>query len=88
MVMLMVNLIQSNMTTKEFFKDVLFEQNVKTKSKHFSMTFIKAEDFFRILQEKGIRSKDNVHENLREFLQLNPTNPQLILLKNIRKTLE
>ena len=32
------------------------------------MTFLKSEDFFRVLQEKGIRSKANEHENLREFL--------------------
>ena len=32
------------------------------------MTFLKSEDFFKVLQEKGIRSKANVHENLREFL--------------------
>lgn len=52
------------------------------------MTFLKSEDFFRVLQEKGIRSKPNVHENLREFLQLNAENPNLLLVKNIRKTLE
>ena len=52
------------------------------------MTFIKTEDFFRVLQEKGIRKKATEHPNLREFLQLNKENPELILLKNIRKTLE
>lgn len=35
-----------------------------------------------------MRSKDTVHENLREFLQLNADNPELLLLKNVRKTLE
>jgi hypothetical protein len=68
MVMLMVNLLQLNMTTQEFFKDVIFEQNVKTKTKHFTMTFLKTEDFFLVLKEKGIRSKDKEHPNLREFL--------------------
>ena len=52
------------------------------------MIFIKSEDFFRVLQEKGIRKKDKEHANLREFLQLNADNPNLLLLKNIRKTLE
>jgi len=49
MVMLMVNLLQLNMTTQEFFEDFIFEQKVKTKTKQFSMIFIKSEDFFRIL---------------------------------------
>ena len=52
------------------------------------MTFLKAEDFFRVLQEKGIRSKATEHPNLRAFLQINEENPQLLLLKNIRNTLE
>ena len=65
MVMLMVYLIQNNMTTKDFFREVMFEQNVKTKTKHFSMTFVKADDFFRVLMERQIRSKDTIHENLR-----------------------
>ena len=52
------------------------------------MFFLKSEDFFRVLAEKGIRSKPTVHENLREFLQLNAENPTLLLLKNVRRTLE
>lgn len=88
MVMLMVNLIQAEMTTQEFFADVIFRQNVKTKTKHFTMEFIQAEDFFRVIKERGIRSKDAEHPNLREFLQLNAENPNLLLVKNIRKTLE
>ena len=65
MVMLMVHLLQSDQTTQEFFEEVVFEQNVKTKTKQFSMTFLKSEDFFRVLQEKGIRGKNKIHENLR-----------------------
>ena len=67
---------------------MIFEQNVKTKTKHFTMIFLKSEDFFKVLKEKGIRSKDTEHENLRQFLQLNDENPNLLLLKNIKKTLE
>ena len=52
------------------------------------MVFLKAEDFFRVLQEKEIHGKDAEHANLREFLQLNADNPSLLLLKNIKKTLE
>lgn len=61
---------------------------MKTKTKHFSMTFMKTEDFWKVLMEKGIRSKLDEHANLREFLQLNSENPDLILLKNIRRTLD
>ena len=52
------------------------------------MAFIKAEDFFNELYKRQIRSKNTIHENLREFFQLNDENPNLLLVKNIRKTLE
>ena len=84
----MLYLLNQDMTTQEFFEEVIFEQNVKTKTKHFTMIFLKSEDFFRVLKEKGIRSKETEHVNLREFLQLNDENPDLLLLKNIKKTLE
>ena len=29
---------------------------------------MKSEDFFKLLQERQIRKKDNEHENLKEFL--------------------
>ena len=88
MVMLMIHMVQADITTQEFFEDVIFEQDVKTKKRAFSMLFLKSEDFFRVLQEKGIRSKNKEHPNLREFLQLNEQNPTLILVKNIKSTLE
>ena len=88
MVMLMVNLLQLNMTTHEFFREVCFEQKIQTKTKQFSLMLIRSEDFFRVLQERGIRKKNNEHANLREFLQLNNDNSDLLLLKNVKKTLE
>jgi len=88
MVMLMIHMVQEDITTQQFFEDVIFEQDVKTKKRAFSMLFLKSEDFFRVLQEKGIRSKNKEHPNLREFLQLNEQNSNLILVKNIKTTLE
>ena len=52
------------------------------------MLLLESKDFFRILMEKGIRSKDTDHANLREFLQLNPEHSNLLLVKNIKNTLE
>jgi hypothetical protein len=49
---------------------------------------MKAEDFFRLLAEAGIRKKNNVHENLKNFLQLSPSFADLIVLKSVKKTLE
>lgn len=49
---------------------------------------MKAEDFFRVLKERGIRKKDTPYQNLQEFLMLSSNFPDLLVLKNVRKTLE
>ena len=49
---------------------------------------MKSQDFFRLLCERGIRKKNNEHTNLKNFLQLSPSFPELMVLKSIKKTLE
>lgn len=88
MVMLMLFLLENNMTTAEFFEPVIYQQNVKSKTKQQTLDILKSEDFFRLLQERGIRKKATEHQNLKEFLQLSPAFPDLLVLKSIRKTLE
>jgi len=88
MVMLMLHLIQNDMTTQEFFEEVIFEQSLKTKTKQFTKILLKADDFFRVLKEKGIRSKSTEHVNLRDFLKLSADHPELISLDQIKQTLE
>ena len=66
--MLMLFLLVNNMTTAEFFTPVVYQQNIKSKSKTQTLDILKAEDFFRLLQERGIRKKDSEHQNLKEFL--------------------
>lgn len=68
MVMLMLYLLENNITTAEFFKEVVYQQNVKSKNKQQTLDILKAEDFFRVLQERGIRKKNNKHLNLQSFL--------------------
>lgn len=47
--MLMLFLLEQNMTTAEFFKDVTYKQNVKNKTKQQTMDIMSAEDFFAVL---------------------------------------
>jgi threonine synthase len=88
MVMLMLFLLENNLTTAEFFEPVVYQQNVKSKSKQQTLDILKAEDFFRLLHEAGIREKATEHANLKQFLQLSPQFPDLLVLKSIRKTME
>jgi hypothetical protein len=88
MVMLMLYLLENNMTTADFFQSVVYQQNVKSKTKQQTLDILKSADFFRLLAERGIRKKDNEHLNLKQFLQLSPSFPDLMVLKSIKKTLE
>lgn len=89
MVMLMLFLLENEMTTAQFFEPVVKPQKVQSgKGKTITLEVLRAKDFFRLLQERGIRKKDTEHANLKEFLQLSPQYPDLLVLKNIRKTLE
>lgn len=88
MVMLMLYLLEQNMSTADFFADVIYQQNVKSKTKQQTLDIMNAQDFFRVLQEKGIRKRATDHANLKEFLQLSPSFPDLIVVKNIKRTLE
>lgn len=76
------------MSTAEFFQDVIYQQNVKSKTKQQTLEIMNSQDFFRIMCEKGIRKKAAEHQNLKDFLQLSPNFPDLIVVKNIKKTLE
>ena len=51
MVMLMLYLLENNMTTAEFFGPVVYQQNVKSKNKQQTLDIMKATDFFRLLYE-------------------------------------
>ena len=88
MVMLMLHLLDAGLTTQEFFEEVTYQQSVQSKTKHQTLEIMKAEDFFRVLYERGIRNKDAEHQNLKEFLQLSTSHPHLLVLKSIKRTLE
>ena len=88
MVMLMLYLLENNMTTAQFFQSVTYQQNVKSKTKSQMLDILSSKDFFRLLAERGIRKKDTEHENLRDFLMLSPQFKDLLVLKNIKHTLE
>ena len=57
----MLYLIENNTTTAEFFKTVVYQQNVKSKTKMQTLDLMQAKDFFRLLKESQIRKKDTEH---------------------------
>ena len=61
---------------------------VKTKTKQNVVEIVNSQDFFDMLQARGIRKKNNEHDNLKKFLQLDPNYPNLLMLKKIAKSLD
>lgn len=76
------------MTTAQFFESVSFQQRVNSESGEQVLDLLKADDFFRLLAQRGIRKKANDHANLRQFLQLSPQYPDVLVVRTIRMTLE
>lgn len=88
MAMLMLYCIKNGITAHKVFEEVLFLQNIKSKSKHQTVEIMKAADFYKTLAENHIRQSEDPHDNLQDFLQLSPNFPELLTLKAIKKTLE
>lgn len=51
MAMLMLYCIKNGITAHKVFEDVLFLQNIKSKSKHQTVEIMKAADFYKVLAE-------------------------------------
>lgn len=64
----MIFLMQMNMSLYDFFGKAIYDQQVKTKTKQNIVEIINAKDFFDLLQEQGVRKKNNEQENLKKFL--------------------
>jgi phosphoglycerate-specific signal transduction histidine kinase len=88
MAKLMLAMMELNMSLYEFFEGCIYEQMVKSKTKEDVIEIMKTESFFVRLQERGVRKKNNVHENLQNFLQLDQNFPNLLTIRKIAKTLD
>ena len=85
---LMLALMELNVSLYDFFEGSIYEQAVKTKTKQKIVEIINSKDFFELLQKRGGRKKRNAHENLMTFLQLDPNDPNLIMLQKVAKALD
>ena len=79
--LLMMKITEQDVTVQDFFIEDCFLQQVANKGKKFTMTLIKAEDFFRVIKDKGVRSNYLAHDNLQQFLQLSAKFPNLLKIK-------
>jgi hypothetical protein len=88
MAKLMLAMMELNMSLYEFFEGCIYEQLVKSKTKEDVIEIMKAESFFDRLQERGVRKKNTIHDNLMKFLQLDSSFPNLLTIRKIAKSLD
>ena len=81
-------LMELNISLYDFFDGAIYEQLVKSKTKQNQVELINSKDFFRILEQRGVRKRATPHENLQKVLSLDPNYPQLLMLKKIAKALD
>jgi hypothetical protein len=65
---LMLALMELNISLYDFFQGCIYEQLVKTKTKQNVVEIINANDFFEMLQKRGVRKNNNLHDDLQKFL--------------------
>lgn len=66
----LIFLESESMTVANFFADVKYEQQVKTKKKQSTVDIVPAEDFFRLMEENyEIISDVNLTEEVKDELQ-------------------
>jgi hypothetical protein len=85
---LLLALIELNISIYDFFEGSIYEQQVKTKTKQNKVEIIEAKDFFDLLQARGVRKKNNELENLKSFLQIDPSYSNLLMIKKLAKALD
>ncbi len=76
-------------TVQDLFGDSVYKQEVKTEEgKEDSLDLVNSADFFRILNEIGIKTEDSEHENLRLFLCVDPSYPDKLRVDRLTESLQ
>lgn len=67
----------------DLFESVVFKKTIKKNSRQKEVELIKSSDFFEVLSQVGIKTEENEHENLKQFLCLNSKENDLIWVKKL-----
>ena len=79
------HLMKERKSIYDFFQNAIYPQMVKTKIKQKEVDLINADDFFEKLQSSGFKRSVEPHQNLLEFLCLDPNYIERIYIKKLGK---
>ena len=96
MILLLIHLLEAELTTQDLFGEFIFVQSVKRqtgkdgdrKMIQSDLVLIQADDFFAKLKKEEIIKSDQGFDNLKSYLGLNTRHTSVLLVKKIKKTLE
>lgn len=81
-------LMENEMTVYDFFKGVIYNQQVKSKSTTKEFELIASKDFFKKMFHSGLKKKPDEHNNLMKFLCLDKKFIDIFMVGKINKALE
>jgi len=81
-------LLQAKVPLYKLFNQVIYTQQVKISSKIQTVELIDSIEFFKIIREIGVELEENEHENLKEFLCLDPKFKDKLYVKKLKKSVE
>lgn len=73
---------------QDIFRDLIIQQQVKTKTKTEKVDLIKAGDFFQRLHDMGLKNRAEIHKNLMTFLCIDKNFVNNLMIKKISRTLQ
>jgi len=81
-------LLKSNTPLYTVFDEKIYNHIVRFESgETANVEIISSNDFFQVLNEIGINTSVNEHENLREFLSLGPDHTKIISVSKLKKAI-
>lgn len=81
-------LIQAKIPLYQLLGNGIYKIGVKTKNRQKSVDIINSQDFFAVLEKIGVKLEENEHDNLKDFLCLDPKDNAKLYVKKIKKTIE
>eukprot|EP00826_Nyctotherus_ovalis_P021717 TRINITY_DN17062_c0_g1_i6.p1 TRINITY_DN17062_c0_g1~~TRINITY_DN17062_c0_g1_i6.p1 ORF type:complete len:578 (+),score=184.45 TRINITY_DN17062_c0_g1_i6:506-2239(+) len=81
-------ILNSKITLYDIFGNCIYTQDVETDGKELRVELINSREFFNTLSKIGISIQNGEHENLKDFLCIDPEYPNKLVIRRLKKTIE
>eukprot|EP01022_Parablepharisma_sp_SALTPOND_P018237 TRINITY_DN296_c0_g1_i14.p1 TRINITY_DN296_c0_g1~~TRINITY_DN296_c0_g1_i14.p1 ORF type:complete len:331 (+),score=63.74 TRINITY_DN296_c0_g1_i14:2499-3491(+) len=81
-------IVASKLPLYDLFSEIIYQQDVQIEDEKVQIDLINSEDFFNTLSKIGISMEEKEHENLRNFLCIDPEYPDKLMINKLKRTIE